>query len=102
MQMNSKPRFHWLSWPLLLAVIFLPLAMAAPPNKEPAESPSAGEPAKHVTIESQLPTPVMQLPPTPTPSQPVPLKRGPTKNQPGFTPTEKIGADAAVSFPVDI
>jgi len=103
MQMNNKTVPLWRPLPLLLMVIFLPLAVAEPPGKAPADNPLSSEPARQASTGSQLQTPAIQVPATPaSPAQRMPLERGPTDKQPGFTPTEKIGADVAVSFPVDI
>ncbi len=107
MQMSKKILPVCWSWPLLVTVVFLPLAVAAPSAEEVVENPPTNEAARRAPIESQPQTPALQVPATQVPSaqtplQPMPPKRGPTDKQPGFMPTEKIGADAAVSFPVDI
>lgn len=107
MQMSKKLLPVCWSWPLLVTVVFLPLAVAAPPGKDVVEKPPTNESTRQAPIKSQSQTPALQVPATQassaqTPPQPTPPKRGPTDKQPGFMPTEKIGADAAVSFPVDI
>ncbi len=104
MRMSKKKRLFLRYWPLLFSIIFLPLAGAEPPAKEPVQQLPATGPA---ATENQVQVPAVraaaaQTPPKTLPVQPVSSKQASAGKQSGFTPTEKIGADSAVSFPVDI
>lgn len=104
MWMNKKKSLRWLYWPLLFTVIFLPLALAEPSAEDPPQKQPATEPAS-TEIQTQTPAaqvPATQIPLQQTSSMPMPPKQGTAGKLSGFTPTEEIAADSAVSFPVDI
>jgi len=71
-----------LCWLVLLPATVMPYAMADPVAGQPPQVPPVTEPA-----ERKLPTAPVKKPPVPSPT---------------FKPSEQIGADSAVSFPVDI
>lgn len=71
-----------LRWLVLLAVVFIPCAVADPVTGEQPQDPPVTEPA-----ERKVPAGTAKQPPAPAPT---------------FTPSEQIEADSAVSFPVDI
>jgi|GEM_PF-1911738 len=82
--MHTKPRRLGvrLCWLVLLLAAVLPYALADPVAGKPPQAPPVTEPAGH-----QPPTGPAKKPAAPKST---------------FTPSEKIGADSAVSFPVDI
>jgi len=67
---------------VLLAAVFIPCAVADPVTGEQPRDPPVTEPA-----EREAPA--------------APAKKS-SAPKPTFTPSEQIGADSAVSFPVDI
>lgn len=99
MRMNKQKSPLWLYLPLLLAVVLLPPVLAQTPAEDAQKPPPATEPARQTSTEGEPQTPLKPVPAKPVPAKPVVPKQGP---QPGFTPTEKITADSAVSFPIDI
>ncbi len=93
MPMNRKKSLLRQVWPLLLVTAFLQLALAEPPAGDPAKA-AASEPA----VNAEQPDNAVTQPV----AKPVSPKQVRAVKQSNFKPTEKIGADAAVSFPVDI
>ncbi|MFV1972175.1 MAG: hypothetical protein ACC648_00530 [Thiohalobacterales bacterium] len=78
---NRQTRYQLCSL-VLLAAVFIPCAGADPVTGQQPQAPPVTEPA-----ERKVPAGPAQQPPAPAPT---------------FTPSEQIGADSAVSFPVDI
>ena len=81
-RINKKPSWVRLSWLVLLAAAFMPYTMADPVTGEQPQAPPVSAPA-----EPRVPAATAEKPPAPAPT---------------FKPSEQIGADSAVSFPVDI
>ncbi len=82
MRTETGPRLRRLAVAMLLLVVAAPAGSADPETeRRPAVPPEAEPPAP------AEPEPAMQKSPGPASS---------------FTPSEQIGADSAVSFPVDI
>jgi hypothetical protein len=99
MQM-SKQKHLALFLFVLLGAVFLPSLLAVAQNDPPAEP----QPAP-VTEQTQQTVPEAESgqPATPQGSKKVDPTTGTTaRSLKEFKPTEKIGADSAVSFPVDI
>lgn len=67
---------------VLLAAVFIPCAVA-----DPVTGDQPSDPPETEKSERKAPAGTAQQPPAPKPT---------------FTPSEQIGADSAVSFPVDI
>jgi len=87
---------------ILATVFFLPLSMADPAG-DPAEPQPASEPTLQTsTDETQVQNSANQVPVKQVPAKQRPAKQVPIDKTAGFKPTEKIGADSSVSFPVDI
>jgi hypothetical protein len=82
MRINKKPSRIRLCWLVLLPAAFIPCAVADPVAGQQPQAPPVTEPA-----ERKVPAGTAEKPPAPAPT---------------FTPSEQIGADSAVSFPVDI
>ena len=96
MQMNNTKYLPLLLLPLLVAVILSPV-LAQTQSEEPTQAPS--ELVEKVQ-EHTSPEPVGDTPKT---AEKTPDISGTTgKPIRSFKPSEEIGADSAVSFPIDI
>jgi len=82
MRINNSQVPRRLCWLMLLAAVFIPCAGADPVTGDQPQEAPVTEPA-----ERKVPAETAGKPPAPAPT---------------FTPSEQIGADSAVSFPVDI
>lgn len=100
MQMSNKNNLLLLVIALLMAVSLPPLlavAQSEPRQPAPATDQPQLEPQEAETDRPEVPQDIQQATEQPGPASGVtatPLKE--------FKPTDKIGADSAVSFPVDI
>ncbi|MDX2417822.1 MAG: hypothetical protein QNK19_10220 [Xanthomonadales bacterium] len=99
MQMNEQS-YHRLILPLLLAAVSIPVIAAGPENQTSTanQTPVPSEEASQAPPEADTATPDTQQAAEKTSpasgAAVTPLKE--------FKPTEKIDADSAVSFPIDI
>jgi hypothetical protein len=106
MQMNNQ-KYLRLALAVLLAAAFMPTVLTGAEN-EPQPEPQPETPSVPVAGQQQDPAQAdtgagdLQQTSGQTSEQPPPVTAATTPPVRNFKPTEKIGADSAVSFPVDI
>lgn len=97
MQMNKLKQLMLISLPLLalLAVAYLPQDLAAQDKEQPvpARPVPASEESRTAPVEPETDNQVQPAPAVPARA---------TKPIKEFKPSETIGADSAVAFPIDI
>jgi hypothetical protein len=106
MQMNNQ-KYLRLALAVLLAAAFMPSVLTGAENEPQPETPSvpvAGQQQDPAQADTGAGDPQGDLQQTAgqTSEQPPPVTAATTPPVRNFKPTEKIGADSAVSFPVDI
>jgi len=98
MQMNKHRQHRLLYWALpalaLLAAAFLPAVLAQTQNEPPAQTPTAPATTRAPELPPMVETDNSQQTADPNSTRSKPLTT--------FKPTEKIQADSAVAFPIDI
>ena len=104
MRMNKQKQYRlaplvWLALVLLVTGLLPPLLIGAE-NDPPADDQTTAKTEEPQAASSNVDTDTQQAPQTTTqsPSTTAPVAK-PLKN---FKPSEEIGADSAVSFPIDI
>lgn len=109
MRMNKQKKYRlapliWLALVLLVTGLLPPLLIGAEKDP-PADDQTATTSEEAQSASSSVETNTQQTPQTPAQS---PSTTGPSTTAPvakplkNFKPSEEIGADAAVSFPIDI
>jgi hypothetical protein len=114
MRMNKQKQYRlapliWLALVLLVTGLLPPLLIGAE-NEPPADVQATAETEEPQADSSKVETNTQQAPQTTTqsPSTTAPSSTGAPTTSPAakplknFKPSEEIGADSAVSFPIDI